>query len=452
MPPYEDWRDCIRGEVKSALQTPRSTIKRLTVATTRWHQRIVSAQEANVLVFNPGSASLKFEVIASERPQDEFIRGRKLLRGVIEPIGGTSKLYVFDGDRAAPQLEIEARDHGQAAERVLDSLDSGRFNGVASTKDIQIVGHRVVHGGGRYWEPVRIDEQVIEEIEALKEIAPLHNAAAAAVIRTTHARLGNRIPAVAVFDTGFYRELPERAYLYGLPWEVTQRYGIRRYGFHGISHQYMMLRYAEITGTPVNKTRIISLHLEGGSSATAVVAGKPADTSMGFTPLEGLMMGTRSGDIDPALVAYLAEKQNASAGEIVKLLNKQSGMLGLSGRSQDTRVLVKHLAEDRRSDLALEVFAYRVRKYIGAYLAATGGVAAVVFGGGISENTPEVRRRTCEGLDWLGLDFDPDRNAATIDREGRFTREGSRLEAWVIPTQEGMMIAHEALRCCWPGE
>jgi acetate kinase len=260
--------------------------------------------------------------------------------------------------------------------------------------------------------------------------------------------LGEDVPAVAVFDTGFHRTLPDRASIYAIPWELTRRYGIRRYGFHGISHNYLMLRYAELTRTPVEQTNIISLHLEGGSSATAVVAGKSIDTSMGFTPLEGLVMGTRSGDVDPALVAFLALQEKVDVRVVEEWLNKKSGLLGVSGRSQDTRVLVQHAAEDERTELALDIFAYRVRKYIGAYLAATGGVAAVVFGGGIGENTPDVRRRICAGLEWLGLEFDPERNAATVDREGKITRDGSRLEAYVIPTKEALMIAHEALRCC----
>lgn len=219
-------------------------------------------------------------------------------------------------------------------------------------------------------------------------------------------------------------------------------------GSTGISHNYLLLRYAELTATPVERTNIISLHLEGGSSATAVVGGKSIDTSMGFTPLEGLVMGTRSGDVDPALVAFLAQQEKVDASVVEGWLNKKSGLLGVSGRSQDTRVLVPHAGEDERTELALDIFAYRVRKYIGAYLAATGGVAAVVFGGGIGENTPDVRRRICEGLEWLGLNFDPERNAATVDREGQITRNGSRVHAYVIPTKEALMIAHEALRCC----
>jgi acetate kinase len=225
---------------------------------------------------------------------------------------------------------------------------------------------------------------------------------------------------------------------------LTQRHGIQRFGFHGISHNYLMLRYAEITGTPLKQTNIITLHLEGGSSATAVVGGKSIDTSMGFTPLEGLMMGTRSGDVDPALVGFLARREKMDVASVEELLNKKSGLLGVSGRSQDSRELVPHQS-DERVGLALDMFAYRVRKYIGAYLAAGGKISAIVFAGGIGENTPEVRRRICEGLDWFGLLFDGDRNLATIDCEGKITRDESRLHAFVIPTEEALMIAHQAL-------
>jgi acetate kinase len=228
----------------------------------------------------------------------------ELVRGVVEPIGGQSKLVLFDGETAVPQQEIRIRDHGQAAELILNLMDSGKFgaHGIGRTGDVQLVGYRVVHGGERYRDPAPIDDDVIKTIEEQETLAPLHNAGASAVIRASRSLLGEGVPAVAVFDTGFHRTLPDRACLYAIPWELTRRYGIRRYGFHGISHNYLMLRYAELTRTPVERTNIISLHLEGGSSATAVVAGKSIDTSMGFTPLEGLVMGTRSGDVDPALV------------------------------------------------------------------------------------------------------------------------------------------------------
>jgi acetate kinase len=317
---------------------------------------------------------------------------------------------------------------------------------ILSARAIHLVGHRVVHGADRYVEAAVVDDALTRGIEQLEELAPLHNVGAVSVIRAVRAALGNAIPEIAVFDTAFHRTMPDRARFYAIPWELTQRYSIKRFGFHGISHNYLTLRYAELTGTPLEQTNIITLHLEGGSSAAVVIGGRCVDTSMGFTPLEGLMMSTRSGDIDPTLVGFLARKENIEVGDVEKLLNKKSGLLGVSGRSEDTRELVAHQSEER-VNLALEMFAYRVRKCIGSYLAAAGKISAIVFAGGIGENTPEVRRRICEGLEWFGLDLDTDRNLGTIDCEGRITRDGSRLHAFVIPTEEGLMIAHQALLC-----
>jgi acetate kinase len=404
----------------------------------------------NVLAFNPGSSSLKFEVIATDRPSPNLVRGRKIVSGVIEPIGGESKLFLFDNRKPILQEEVSAPEHGHAADVILSWMDSGRMtsHGIGSTKDLDVVGYRVVHGGTRYSDAVRIDDEVIATIDKLQDLAPLHNAGSASVIRAGRRRLGKAIPSIAVFDTGFHSTIPERAHLYAIPWDLTVRHEIRRYGFHGISHNYLVLRYAELTGTPLEQTNIITFHLEGGSSATAVAGGRSIDTSMGFTPLEGLVMGTRCGDLDPAIVAFLARKEGVSVDTVEGWLNKESGLLGISGRSQDTRVLIEHVASDRRARLALDIFAYRVRKYIGAYLAAIGTATAVVFGGGISENTPYVRQRICEGLEWFGLQFDPDRNAAVIDREGLISRDDSTLHAFVIPSEEGLMIAHQALLCC----
>lgn len=402
-----------------------------------------------VLVFNPGSSSLKFEVIAADPPSPHFVRGRKLVSGVIEPIGGPAKLYFFHNRKAMPQEDVSAPEHGHAAELVLSWMDSGRMSshGIGSTKTLDVVAFRVVHGGKCYSDPVRIDDEVLAAIESLEDLAPLHDAGSVSVIRAGRRKLGTAIPSIAVFDTGFHRTIPDRARFYAIPWELTLRHEIRRYGFHGISHNYLLLRYAELTGTPPERTNIITLHLEGGSSATAVAGGRSIDTSMGFTPLEGLVMGTRCGDLDPAIVAFLARREGVSVDTVEGWLNKKSGLLGISGRSQDTRVLVEHVASDERARLALDIFAYRVRKYVGAYLAALGKATAVVFGGGIGENTPYVRQRVCEGLEWFGLQFDPDRNAAIIDREGLISRDDSSLHAFVIPSEEGLMIAHQALLC-----
>jgi acetate kinase len=402
----------------------------------------------NILVFNPGSSSLKFEIVACEPPTADVVSGKKLVSGVVEPIDSNGKLSWNSDVRRSGQIDLPVKDHGEAAMEVLKRIDSGALGtqSVGRIKDFQIIGHRVVHRGDGFTRPALIDDEVISRIEKLRELAPLHNEAALAVIKATQSIVGRQIPSIAVFDTAFHRTIPERARVYGIPWDLTVRHRIGRSGFHGISHKYLLLRYAQLTLTPIEQAKIISLHLEGGASATAIVGGKSIDTSMGFTPLEGLMMGTRSGDLDPAIVGYLARKENVGIATVEEWLNKKSGLLGISGSSQDTRILVKQAATDDRSRLALDVFAYRVRKYIGAYLAAMDGAAAIVFGGGIGENTPVIRRQICEGLRWFGLDFDDERNLKTIDQEGQITRDGSRLHAFVIPTEEGLMIAHETLR------
>ena len=404
----------------------------------------------NILVLNPGSASLKFDIVGDQTAEGGLVGGRKLVSGVVEPIGGPANLSLILNRKTQPYEDIVASDHGTAARRVLTLIDSGTMSayGIGGTQDLGAVGFRVVHGGERYQGPVRIDDNVISAIEELEDIAPLHNVGSVSVIRATRSALPREIALVAVFDTSFHQTIPEPARLYAIPWELAKRHNIRRYGFHGISHNYLLLRYCELTTTPAQNADIISLHLEGGSSATAIKGGRSIDTSMGFTPLEGLVMGTRSGDLDPAIVSFLARKENVDASAVEAWLNRESGLLGISGISQDTRVLVKHAAGDARAKLALDIFAYRVKKYIGAYLAAMGGAAAVVFGGGISENTPDVRRQICEGLQCFGIELDLDRNNAVIDREGVISRDGSHLPLWVIPSEEGLMIAHETMRCC----
>lgn len=406
---------------------------------------MVSTESTKVLVFNTGSNSLKFQVVVPQPFSPQVVHGQTLLSGVIEPIGQGSQFSLLKNHRKTNSTEASVENHGAAVKEILNRINAGLAapRGISGIGDITLVAHRVVHGADRYVEPTLINDDVISGIEELDELAPLHNANAAAVIRASRSAFDQSIRQIAVFDTAFHRTIPDHARYYAIPWEITRRYGIQRFGFHGISHNYLVLRYAELTGTPLEQTNIITLHLEGGSSATAVVNGKSIDTSMGFTPLEGLMMGTRSGDLDPALVGFLARKENANLDEIENLLNKRSGLRGVSGTSPDTRELVRKIGDDR-ANLALGMFAYRVRKYIGAYLAAMNGASAVVFGGGIGENTPEVRRRICQDLEWLGLEFDDDQNLKVVDREGEITRKGSRLRAYVIPTEEGLMIAHQA--------
>lgn len=374
-----------------------------------------------VLILNPGSSSLRYALISADPPADssmgDQVRGKELLAGVMEPVS----------DHADAASQLFARMHWTAA-------------------DFDLMALRVVQGGDRYTEPVRIGDQVLSSLEELEDLAPLHNAGSVAVFRAFQAALGGGVPAVAIFDSSFHRTIPAVAFTYAIPHELAVKHKIRRYGFHGISHNYLMLRYAEITGTPVAQTNIITLHLGGGCSATAIQNGESIDTSMGFTPLEGLVMGTRSGDIDPAVVGFLARKENVSAGEVERWLNKESGMLGISGISQDMRVLKERARTDERARLALGVFCYRAKKYVGAYLAVMRGTAAVVFSGGVGEHDPEIRQSICQGLENLGLELDPARNMDPPTPDGRITRAGSRLHAHVIPTDEGLMMAHLALR------
>jgi acetate kinase len=323
----------------------------------------------------------------------------------------------------------------------------------------------VVHGGDRFVSPTLIDDSVLQALEELSDLAPLHNPAALQVIRAAREVLGPDMPMVAVFDTAFHSALPEHAATYALPLEMAQRHKIKRYGFHGIAHEYMLTRYAEITGTPIDSATIITLQLGNGCSAAAIRNGRSVDTSMGFTPLEGLVMGTRSGDLDPGIVAYLARKEQVDAEQVERWLNERSGLLGLSGLSSDMRDLLAFAGiRDRgagigppadplpaprspipdpneRAELAVEVFCYRVRKYIGAYLAALGGAQAIVFGGGIGEHAPEIRSRICSGIQWCGLRLDPALNARATGAEERISPGDSAIHVYVIPVDESALIA-----------
>jgi acetate kinase len=381
-------------------------------------------------------------VISADPPKEHQVRGQELLSGVIEPIGGNARFRVHEANgNVLCDESVPVKDHAAAASRVF-----ARMQWTAA--DFDLMALRVVQGGDRYREPVRIDDQVLSGIEELEDLAPLHNASSVAVYRAFQqafqTALRGSVPAVAIFDSSFHRTIPPIAYTYAIPHELAAKHKIRRYGFHGISHNYLMLRYAEMTGTPVEQTNIITLHLGGGCSATAIQNGESIDTSMGFTPLEGLVMGTRSGDIDPALVGFLARKENVSAEEIEGWLNTRSGMLGISGISQDMRVLLERVSMDERARLAVDVFCYRAKKYVGAYLAAMGGASAVVFSGGIGEGSSRIRKNICEGLETLGLEVDPALNTDT-GGERRITHERSRLHAYVIPTDESLMMTHLAL-------
>lgn len=403
----------------------------------------------NVLTLNAGSNSLKFEVVAAEPDSSgsnsQATFGSSVIAGSYDNIGKKHSAFtLLKNKQTRHKEEIEVRDHGQATDLLFDWIERGgaRGSGIHDLTDIDRVGHRVVHGGDQFNGPAKITNEVIGGIEQLEDLAPLHNVSALKVIRAAHARIASRVPMIAVFDTVFHQTIPENAALYPLPLELARRHRIRRYGFHGISHRYMMIRYGQITRRPIEELNLITLHLEGGSSAAAIQNGKSIDTSMGFTPLEGLMMGARSGDIDPAIVTYLMRKENMDANRMDKFLNKECGLLAVSGFSADTRELRQHLS-DPSVDLAVNMFCYRVRKYIGAYLAALEGAEAIVAGGGIGENTPEIRERIFETFGWCGAVLDRQLNRDTVDREGPITTPESPVQVWVIPTQEGLMMAKD---------
>jgi acetate kinase len=383
-----------------------------------------------VLALNCGSATLKFDVVESGT-------GDRLAAGIVDGIGRRAEASLTAG-AATLTRGVEIADHAAAFETALALLrEAGLLAGVDA------VGHRVVHGGATFRAAVRVDGAVVEALATVSDLAPLHNGPALAVIREGQRVLAAELPTVAVFDTAFFSALPAAAAQYALPRELSERYGIRRYGFHGLAHGYMARRLRALR-PELAAPRLVTLQLGGGCSAAATRDGAPLDTSMGFTPLEGLVMGTRSGDLDPSLPLFLQREAGLSVEEVEALLNKRSGLLGLSGRSADLReLLAAAAAGEADSALAVEVFCARIRKYVGAYLAVLGGADAVVFGGGIGENSAIVRARVCAGFEWAGLTLDPALNETAVGREARISAAGSPIEAWVIRVEEASVIATE---------
>jgi acetate kinase len=410
-----------------------------------------SATPMNILVLNSGSSSLKFQLITTDLDRIRQGTDQRLLRGEAERIGGEAIVTVQRGTDPKQKFTAPLRDISAALDFIIRwiAADKSGIAEVQSTSDIHAVGHRVVHGGEMFSQSVIITDEVIRGIEACIDLAPLHNANNLKGIRAASDVFGQKTPQVAVFDTAFHHSLPEHAYLYAIPYHLYRRHRIRRYGFHGTSHRYVAYRYRVLRNLTREQAHVITLHLGNGCSAAAIRNGYPVDTSMGLTPLEGLVMGTRSGDIDPAIVNLISSKEGLSPHEVETLLNTQSGLLGISGLTNDMRVLQEELRQhdDRRARLALEVFCYRVRKYIGAYLAAMGGADAVVFTGGIGENSPEIRAQICAGLEWMGLTLDSDKNRKAIGIESLISTEGSRLAVYAIPTDEELLIARDTVRC-----
>ena len=407
----------------------------------------------NVLVLNCGSSSVKFQVISTDLEMIDSDTDRHLAAGIIDRIGGKSQLTFKVDGKVVLRESKPLCDHRTAIETIIAWVisEGAGIPGIQSVGDIHGVGHRVVHGGERFQASILVTEEVEEGIRDCINLAPLHNPANLKGIEAVRRLMGAGVPQVAVFDTAFHSTMPAESYLYAVPYQLYRRHGIRRYGFHGTSHRYVAYRYRRLTGLPKEQVRIISLHLGNGCSACAIADGESVDTSMGMTPLEGLIMGTRCGDIDPSLVEHLCEVEGYTVGEADTFLNRNSGLLGISGLTGDMRDLLEErdATGDRRATLAVDMFCRRVRKYIGAYLADLGGAQAVCFAGGIGENAPAVREQICRGLEVFGLKLDPDANLASPSGTSgwRISTEDSTLHAYVIPTDEELLIARDTIRC-----
>jgi acetate kinase len=391
----------------------------------------------NVLAINCGSSSIKFALFAgggAERAEDP----RRLAHGRIERVGGDKAELRFVANGGAPLETTEpVPDHAEGLRRLAEWLAKTHL-------PVEAVGHRVVHGGLRFRAPTVLDDEVIAAVHGLEALAPLHNRPSLAGIQACRAAFG-RLPMVAVFDTAFHASLPERAWRYAIPQELADRHGIRRFGFHGISYRAVLARYCALTNRPESRATLVALHLGSGCSAVAIENGRSVDTSMGLTPLEGLVMGSRSGDIDPAIVGQLSRAEGVPVADVERWLNEKSGLRGLSGRSADLRDLLAHESDDSRAASAVDVFCYRIRKYVGAYLAALGGAQAVVFTGAIGERSAEIRARVVQGLESFGLILDAKANTAD-GGERRISASRARLEAFVIPTAEEIQIARDTIQ------
>lgn len=389
-----------------------------------------------VLVINCGSSSLKYQLINMDNE-------KVMAKGLVERIGieGSILTHRPEGmDKVV--IEQPMKDHKDAIKLVLDALVDSKHGVIRDMSEISAVGHRVVHAGEKYACSVLLNDDVMKALDECIHLAPLHNPPNIIGINACKALMPNT-PMVGVFDTAFHQTMPKEAFIYALPYELYEKYGIRRYGFHGTSHKYVSQVAAEMLGKDIKDCKIVTCHLGNGASCAAVSGGKSIDTSMGFTPLEGLAMGTRCGDMDPAIVTFLQGTAGMTAEEVNNLMNKKSGVLGISGVSSDFRDIEGAAQEgNERAQLALDVYTYRVRKYIGAYAAAMGGVDAVVFTAGLGENSPETRLEICKGLEFLGIKIDEEKNnvrGKAVD----VSAEGSKVKVFVIPTNEELMIARD---------
>jgi acetate kinase len=391
----------------------------------------------NILVINCGSSSVKYQFF-------DMNKGRAIARGMVSRIGMSGavlKHQAYDRDEITVSGEI--LDHIVAIEYVISILLSENHGVIKSKSEIHAIGHRLVHGGERFTESVLITDEVLKEMRKLIELAPLHNPHNITGIRACLKTLPD-VPQAGVFDTAFHHRMPPMAYIYGLPYVMYRKYRIRRYGFHGPSHQYVSERAADMLGRPITELKMITCHLGNGASITAIKEGVSVDTSMGFTPLEGLLMGSRCGDMDPAVILHIIGREELSLHEANTLLNKHSGLIGISGVSSDMRE-IESASEDGNANarLALDIYCYRLRKYIAAYAAAMGGVDAIVFTAGVGENSAVVRHLTCRELGFIGVEIDADKNAAALAKEAEISSRNSEVKVLVIPTNEELVIARD---------
>lgn len=392
-----------------------------------------------ILVLNCGSSSVKYKLL-------DMTTNEELGSGGVEKLGMKGSFLKHtrkDGQKVI--LEGEILEHQVAVEYILGVLTSKKHGAIKTIDEINAVGHRVVHGGEKFNSSVLINEEVIKKIEECIDIAPLHNPPNLAGIRAISELLPD-VPQVAVFDTAFHQTMPDYAYMYGIPYALYQKYGIRRYGFHGTSHRYVSRRACEFLGLDYEKTRVITAHIGNGASITAVKDGKSIDTSMGFTPIEGLMMGTRSGDVDLGVVTFLMEKEMINSASVSTLFNKHSGVLGVSGISSDMRDIENAISEgNERAKLALNIYEYRIIKYIGSYFAALNGADVLVFTGGVGENQTGTREKVCKSFSYMGLKIDEALNAGSRGKEVLLSTPDSSVKVVVIPTDEEYMIASDTM-------
>lgn len=395
----------------------------------------------NVLVINCGSSSIKYQLIETEEK-------KRLCSGLVERIGAvTSIIQQQIGDEKPVRKTMVIENHSIALKKIMELLLSENNTAINSINDIEAVGHRVVHGGETFKDSVLIDDDVKHAIQQAYDLAPLHNPPNLQGIRAAQEQLPN-VPHVAVFDTAFHHSLPAQAYLYGIPNRFYRRYKIRRYGFHGTSHYFVSRQYYKHKNVKKEGSRVITCHLGNGCSIAAIKDGQSIDTSMGFTPLEGLVMGTRSGDLDPSILFYLIEKEELSLSDVHALLNRHSGLLGLSGYAADMRDLTEEADNgDRRCQQAIDVFSYRAKKYIGSYMATLNGCDAIIFTAGIGENAPNIRSKILENMEHMGVVLDEEKNQ-NVERgkEQLISSEDSKVEVYVIPTNEELVIAIDAAK------